>query len=63
MIELSRDYVAPPTDATGTSTEREILANELRREMSAAILRRIDSVIRSRAAAGTLDARKGDVQN
>ena len=51
VIELSRDYVAPPTDATGTTTERESLAEELRREMSAAILRRIDSVLRSRPAA------------
>lgn len=50
VIELSRDYVAPPTDATGTSTERESLADELRRDMSAAILRRIDSVLRSRPA-------------
>lgn len=48
VVELSRDYVAPPTDATGTSTEREILADELRRDMAAAILRRIDSVLRSR---------------
>lgn len=46
-IELSRDYVSPPEDATGTTTEREILADELRREMSASILRRIDSVIRA----------------
>ncbi len=54
VIELSRDYVSPPTDATGTTTEREILANELRREMSASIIRRIDSVVRAeleRAAA------------
>lgn len=47
VIELSRDYVAPPTDATGTTTEREILADELRREMSASIMRRIDSVVRA----------------
>jgi LPS-assembly lipoprotein len=46
-VELSRDYVSPPEDATGTTTEREILADELRREMSASILRRIDSVIRA----------------
>lgn len=46
VIELSRDYVSPPQNATGTSTEREILADELRREMSASILRRIDSVMR-----------------
>ncbi|KAJ4852026.1 hypothetical protein LOD44_08495 [Xylella fastidiosa subsp. multiplex] len=48
VIELSRDYLSPPVDATGTTTEREILANELRLDMSASILRRIDSVIRSR---------------
>ncbi|HHW4680719.1 MAG TPA: LPS-assembly lipoprotein LptE [Xylella taiwanensis] len=48
VIELSRDYLSPPVDATGTTTEREILANELRRDMSASILRRIDSVVRSR---------------
>ena len=47
VIELSRDYVSEPTDATGTTTEREILADELRREMSASILRRIDSVVRA----------------
>lgn len=59
VIELSRDYVAPPTDATGTTTEREILATELRREMAASILRRIDGVVRSQAASGTLDVRQG----
>jgi LPS-assembly lipoprotein len=47
VIEMARDYVSQPTDATGTTTEREILADELRREMSASILRRIDSVIRA----------------
>ena len=52
VIELSRDYVSPPLDATGTSTEREILADELRREMSASILRRIDSVVRAEQKAG-----------
>lgn len=46
-VELSRDYVSPPENATGTTTEREILADELRREMSASILRRIDSVVRA----------------
>lgn len=52
VIELSRDYVSPPTDATGTTTEREILANELRREMSASIIRRIDSVVRAEIEKG-----------
>lgn len=46
-VELSRDYVSPPQDATGTATEREVLADELRREMAASILRRIDGVVRS----------------
>jgi LPS-assembly lipoprotein len=45
VVELSRDYVSPPENVTGTTTEREILANELRREMAASILRRIDGVI------------------
>jgi Rare lipoprotein B len=52
VVELSRDYVSPPQNATGTSTEREILADELRREMAASILRRIDSVVRAEAARG-----------
>ena len=50
VVELSRDYVSPPEDATGTSTEREILADELRREMAASIMRRIDSVVRANLA-------------
>ena len=51
-IELSRDYISQPTDTTGTVTEREILADELRKEMSAAILRRIDSVVRAEMEKG-----------
>jgi len=43
-IELGRDYVAPPTDSDGAEAEREILQRELRREMVASILRRIDAV-------------------
>ena len=49
VVELSRDYVSPPMDATGTTTEREVLANELRREMAASILRRVDGVIKGGA--------------
>jgi len=51
VVELSRDYVAPPVDATGTTTEREILADELRKDMAASILRRIDSVVRANGIA------------
>ena len=43
-IELSRDYVSNPVNAIGTEGEREILQRELRREMAAAVLRRIEAV-------------------
>ncbi len=46
-IELSRDYVSTPTSSIGTASEQELLANELRREMVASILRRIDAVARA----------------
>ena len=59
-VELSRDYVSPPEDATGTSTEREILADELRREMAASILRRMDGVVRARAATSAAGAGPAD---
>lgn len=45
-VELSREYVAPPTDTTGEASERELLSRELRREMSSAILRRIGAALR-----------------
>jgi len=50
-IELSRDYIAIPTESTGTEGEREILVREMRREMTASVLRRIDAVTR-RGAGG-----------
>ena len=59
-VELSRDYVSPPDDATGTSPERAILADELRREMAASILRRIDGVVRARAATSAAGAGPAD---
>lgn len=45
-VELSRDYISSPTQLVGTESEREILARELRREMAAAVLRRIDAATR-----------------
>ena len=48
-IEMSRDYVAPPTDAVGSNSERELLVREMRRDMSAAIMRRIDAASRGGA--------------
>lgn len=44
--ELSRDYIASPSVAAGTESEREILEGELRRAMANSILRRIDAVSR-----------------
>lgn len=43
-VELSRDYISNPVKALGTEGEREILMRELRREMAAAILRRLGAV-------------------
>lgn len=50
-VELSRDYISPPDNTTGTTTEREVIADELRREMAASILRRVDGVIKGQAKA------------
>ena len=49
-IELSRDYVSNPVNAIGTEGEREILQRELRREMAAAVLRRIEAVTHDSAS-------------
>ncbi len=46
-VELSRDYIAPANDAIGRNSERELLVNEMRRDMSAAVLRRIDAAMRA----------------
>lgn len=45
VIELSRDFVAPPADSIGQASERELLAKELRREMTSAILRRVGAAL------------------
>jgi len=45
-VELARDYVSAPDDATGIDSERELLTQEMQREMNAAILRRIDAAVR-----------------
>ncbi|TKR32797.1 hypothetical protein FCE95_00220 [Luteimonas gilva] len=46
-IELSRDYVSSPVNPTGAEGEQELLAKEMRREMVASILRRIDATERA----------------
>lgn len=45
-IELSRDYISSPSELVGTDSERELLAREMRREMVASIVRRIDGASR-----------------
>lgn len=45
-IELSRDYVASPTNSIGTEGEREVLVREMQRDMVSSILLRIDTVYR-----------------
>jgi LPS-assembly lipoprotein len=45
-IELTRDYVAQAENIIGIEGESEILGRELRREMTAAVLRRIDAAAR-----------------
>lgn len=55
-IELSRDYLSVPTSSAGTEGEREILIRELRRDMVASILHRIDAVSRMTPAAAPVPA-------
>lgn len=45
-VEVSREYISSPTEATGTETERELLTREMQREMTSSILRRIDAASR-----------------
>ena len=49
-VELSRDYLAPVVDSIGKASEREMLVSELRRDMAAAILRRVDAAAKPAAA-------------
>lgn len=49
-VELSRDYLAPVVDSIGKASEREMLVAELRRDMAAAILRRVDAASKPAAA-------------
>lgn len=46
-VELARDYISVPTRSTGTEGERELLSREMRKEMVASILRRIDAASRA----------------
>ncbi|GAB3090836.1 LPS-assembly lipoprotein LptE [Lysobacter terrae] len=56
-VELSRDYISNPVNAIGTESERELLVIEMRREMSASILRRLDAVARAGTVTGAPKSR------
>jgi len=47
-IELSREYTYDITASAGSPAEQELIQRELRRDMQAAILRRLDVVLRSK---------------
>lgn len=50
-LELARDYTSSAAVAMGTTSERELLETELRRDMTAAVLRRMDTVLKLPQAA------------
>lgn len=45
-VELARDYIQSPTELSGAESERELLSREMRRDMVASIVRRIDGASR-----------------
>lgn len=47
VVELARDYISVPTRSTGTESERELLSREMRKDMVASILRRVDAASRA----------------
>lgn len=48
-IELSREYTYDINASAGSPAEQELIQRELRRDMQAAILRRLDVVLRPKA--------------
>lgn len=48
-IELSREYTYDITASAGSPAEQELIQRELRRDMEAAILRRLDLVLRPKS--------------
>ena len=46
-VELTRDYTYDSVASVGSPAEQQLLQAELRRDMQAAILRRVDAVLRT----------------
>jgi LPS-assembly lipoprotein len=51
-IELSREYTYDITASAGSPAEQELIQRELRRDMQAAILRRLDVALRPKPDGG-----------
>jgi LPS-assembly lipoprotein len=47
VVELARNYVTVPNNSIGTDSEQEMLAKEMRRDMVASIMRRIDAALQA----------------
>jgi LPS-assembly lipoprotein len=56
VVELARNYVTVPTQGIGTDSEQEILAREMRRDMVASVMRRIDAALQAAVPAGETPA-------
>jgi LPS-assembly lipoprotein len=56
VVELARNYVTVPTQSIGTDSEQEILAREMRRDMVASVMRRIDAALQAAVPAGETPA-------
>ncbi|HET7126344.1 MAG TPA: LPS assembly lipoprotein LptE [Lysobacter sp.] len=56
VVELARNYITVPTQSIGTDSEQEILAKEMRRDMVASIMRRIDAALQSTDPTGETPA-------
>ena len=48
QIELSREYTYDITVAVGNPAEQEVIQRELRRDMQAAIIRRVEIILRTK---------------
>jgi LPS-assembly lipoprotein len=46
-VEISRDFTYDAGASIGTPAEQELIESELRRDMQAAILRRLDAALRT----------------
>jgi LPS-assembly lipoprotein len=60
VVELARNYVTVPNNSIGTDSEQEMLATEMRRDMVASIMRRIDAALQATGPVGDQAAPPAD---